>query len=107
MVRKSDRLRATAATAASQPRSAHSRTGGTRTGRLKLGLAALGATTALVLTACGGGGDTSTPTEPAEPAETATSEPDPNAVQRALIGMHIEGVEGGAWASAPFGSLRL
>jgi len=63
---------------------------------------------ALTLSACGGGGsESSTPSEPQDPAETATSEPDPNAVQRALIGMHIEGVEGGAWASAPFGALRL
>ncbi len=32
---------------------------------------------------------------------------DSNAIQRAFVGMHIEGVEGGAWASAPFGALRL
>jgi hypothetical protein len=32
---------------------------------------------------------------------------DPNAIQRSLVGLHIEGAEGGAWASAPFGSLRL
>ena len=32
---------------------------------------------------------------------------DPDAVKRSLIGLHIEGVEGGAWASAPFGALRL
>ena len=32
---------------------------------------------------------------------------DPNAIQRSLVGLHIEGAEGGAWASAPFGALRL
>jgi hypothetical protein len=32
---------------------------------------------------------------------------DPNAVQPSLVGLHIEGAEGGAWASAPFGALRL
>ena len=60
------------------------------------------------MAACGGGstepdaGDTTAP-------ETAAPEviEDPNAIQRALVGMHIEGVEGGAWASAPFGALRL
>ena len=61
----------------------------------------------MTLAACGGGGGTSTPTDTQAPAETAAAEPDPNAVQRSLIGMHIEGVEGGAWASAPFGALRL
>jgi hypothetical protein len=32
---------------------------------------------------------------------------DPNAVPASMVGLHIEGVEGGAWASAPFGALRL
>ncbi len=62
----------------------------------------------LALAACGGGGgDTSTPVAPDPGGETAASQPDPNAIQRQLIGLHIEGVEGGAWASAPFGALRL
>jgi hypothetical protein len=32
---------------------------------------------------------------------------DPNAVNPALVGMHIEGVEAGAWSAAPIGALRL
>ena len=32
---------------------------------------------------------------------------DPNAVKQSLVGLHIEGVEVEAWASAPFGALRL
>jgi hypothetical protein len=59
---------------------------------------------ALVLTGCGGGAtaeDVDVPT----PTESATI--DPNAVQPSMVGMHIEGVEGGRWASAPFGALRL
>ena len=62
---------------------------------------------ALTLAACGGGATTSTPVDTQAPELVEEAGPDPNAVQRALIGMHIEGVEGGAWASAPFGALRL
>ena len=60
-----------------------------------------------MLAACGGGGDSATDgtTAPETPAPEVTE--DPNAIQRSLVGMHIEGVEGGAWASAPFGALRL
>ena len=28
-------------------------------------------------------------------------------VPATLVGMHIEGAEGGAWAAAPFGALRM
>ena len=65
------------------------------------------AATGILLAACGGTVDSI-----GEPAGEATPAPeetiDPNAVQRSLVGLHIEGVEGGAaWASAPFGALRL
>jgi len=103
MVRKSDRLRAAAGEAAGQHRGANP-----RASRLRASAVAVGAVAALSLSACGGGGsDSLAPAEPNEPAQTEASEPDPNAIQRALIGLHIEGAEGGAWASAPFGSLRL
>ena len=59
---------------------------------------------ALLLTACGGG---DTATESATPTPTESAVVDPNAVQPSLVGLHIEGAEGGAWASAPFGALRL
>jgi hypothetical protein len=71
------------------------------------GLLALAAVVTLTLAACGGGGETSTPVASDTAADTPAPITDPNAVQRSLIGMHIEGVEGGAWASAPFGALRL
>ena len=59
---------------------------------------------AVVLSACGGGSS-----EPAA-TDTATDTPavvEPNGVPATTVGLHIEGVEGGAWASAPFGALRL
>jgi len=56
------------------------------------------------LTACGGGAETAGSETPA-PTESAAV--DPNAVQPSMVGLHIEGAEGGAWASAPFGALRL
>jgi hypothetical protein len=59
---------------------------------------------ALLLTACGGGSET---TGSETPAPTESAVIDPNAVQPSLVGLHIEGAEGGAWASAPFGALRL
>jgi len=46
-----------------------------------------------------GGGETAAPEEPAAPAVPG--------LPASLVGMHIEGLEGGAWASAPFGALRL
>lgn len=59
-----------------------------------------------MLAACGGGDSaTEGTTAPETPAPEVTE--DPNAIKRSLVGMHIEGVEGGAWASAPFGALRL
>jgi hypothetical protein len=103
MVRKPGRVRAAAGSTAGEHRGPNRRVVGRRFGAI-----AVGAVAALTLSACGGGGsDSSAPAEPSEPAQTEASEPDPNAIQRALIGLHIEGAEGGAWASAPFGSLRL
>lgn len=70
----------------------------------------LTATAGLLLTACGGGGSSDAGGGSAETTEPTAAEPtiDPNAVQPSLVGLHIEGVEGGAaWASAPFGALRL
>ena len=63
----------------------------------------------LLLAACGGTVDSGSESTESAPEPTA-AEPtiDPNAVQPSTVGMHIEGVEGGAaWASAPFGALRL
>ena len=60
---------------------------------------------ALLLTACGGGGSETTGSE--TPVSTESAAVDPNAVQPSMVGLHIEGAEGGAWASAPFGALRL
>jgi hypothetical protein len=59
---------------------------------------------ALLLTACGGGSET---TGSETPAPTESAVIDPDAVQPSMVGLHIEGAEGGAWASAPFGALRL
>ena len=69
-------------------------------------------TTAAVLTAVGliaagcssGGSDTAETT--AAPAPSGSAAP-ANGVPASLVGMHIEGVEAGNWASAPFGALRL
>lgn len=66
---------------------------------------ALLAVGALALAACGGGSSETAPT--AEETAASAPAPDPNAVKPTLVGLHIEGVEGGAWASAPFGALRL
>ncbi len=60
---------------------------------------------ALALSACGGGSSETAPA--AEETAAAGVVVDPNAIKPTLVGMHIEGVEGGAWASAPFGALRL
>ncbi|MGB4325406.1 MAG: hypothetical protein WBJ33_09125 [Candidatus Nanopelagicales bacterium] len=67
-------------------------------------LSALVVAGALVLSACSGGSGEPAATEAATEAAVVVPE---NAVPPATIGMHIEGVEGGAWASAPFGALRL
>ena len=71
----------------------------------------LTAAAGLLLSACGGGGGSSDAGGDSQPTDEPTAvEPtiDPNAVQPSVVGLHIEGVEGGAaWASAPFGALRL
>jgi len=61
----------------------------------------------LVLAGCssGGSGDAPAAESPTAPAESAA--PSVPGIPSSLIGMHIEGAEGGAWASAPFGALRL
>ncbi len=59
---------------------------------------------AMVLTACN---SAATDTAPTETATESASAADPNGTPATLVGMHIEGVEGGYWASAPFGALRL
>ena len=62
----------------------------------------------LLLAACGGTVDSIGESTPEDTTPSPVETIDPNAVQPALVGMHIEGVEGGAaWASAPFGALRL
>ena len=58
---------------------------------------------ALALTACGGAANP-TPTSAAPSVAPSIAA---DAVQPTLVGMHIEGVEAEAWASAPFGALRL
>ncbi|MFM7147046.1 MAG: hypothetical protein ACKOW5_12025 [Actinomycetales bacterium] len=59
---------------------------------------------ATALAACGGGdAGSSAASSSAAPVPSA----DPNAIKPSLVGMHIEGAEGGAWASAPFGALRI
>jgi GH35 family endo-1,4-beta-xylanase len=73
--------------------------------RRKSAAVAILAVGALALSACGGGSSDTAPA--AEETAAAAPAADPNAIKRTLVGMHIEGVEGGAWASAPFGALRL
>lgn len=69
-----------------------------------LGIVAAVSAASMVLTACGGSSDD--PSADASPSDSATVV-DENGVPATLVGMHIEGVEGGYWASAPFGALRL
>ena len=57
---------------------------------------------AMILTGCNSAATDVTPT--VTPTEVPV---DANAVPASMVGLHIEGVEGGAWASAPFGALRL
>jgi hypothetical protein len=73
--------------------------------RRKSAAVAILAAGALALTACGGGSSETAPT--VEETAAAGAVVDPNAIKPTLVGMHIEGAEGGAWASAPFGALRL
>lgn len=77
-----------------------------RNSQRKLALAASLAALALGVSACGGGGS-SAPAETGDAAATSAPAAEANGVPASLIGMHIEGAEAGAWASAPFGALRL
>ena len=99
MVRKSGQVRAASSEAAAKRRGSSRRTS----------TALVGAAAAVVLAACSSGGSTEPAAQetvaPESPAPEVTE--DPNAIKRSLVGLHIEGVEGGAWASAPFGALRL
>ena len=100
MVRKPGQVRAVARAAAGERRGSRRRS--------SAAVAAIAAAAALTLAACGGGSGepaSSDSTAPETPAPEVTE--DPNAIPRSVVGMHIEGVEGGAWASAPFGALRL
>jgi len=56
----------------------------------------------MILTGCN-----SAATDVAPTAAPTDAPVDANATPGSLVGLHIEGVEGGAWASAPFGALRL
>ena len=100
MVRKPSQLRQVAGEAARER-------GGSRR-RSSAAVAAVGAAV-LLLAGCGGGGGEATEVADSSAPETPAPEvtEDPNAIQRSLVGLHIEGAEGGAWASAPFGALRL
>lgn len=71
--------------------------------RLISGVAVIGVL-ALAVSACGGG---SSSTAPSAVAPSAAASVDPNAIPASTIGMHVEGAEGGAWPSAPFGAIRL
>ena len=75
--------------------------------RTMLAIASAAAIGAFALTACGGSSTTAPASGGASAANPAPTAVDPNAIKANLVGMHIEGVEGGAWASAPFGALRL
>ena len=68
-------------------------------------VAAALATTSLIVSACSSGGSDPAPTgAPASPTEAPIPA---DAVQPSVVGMHVEGAEGGVWPSAPFGALRL
>jgi len=58
---------------------------------------------ALTLTACGSSSENADPSAPS--SESPVAEVD--GVPASIVGMHIEGAEGGAWAAAPFGALRM
>ncbi|MFM8530172.1 MAG: GH39 family glycosyl hydrolase, partial [Ilumatobacteraceae bacterium] len=67
--------------------------------------AALVAASALALAACSSGGGEAAPSGSSASGSAA---PVPaNGVPASLVGMHVEGAEGGVWPSAPFGALRL
>ncbi len=63
------------------------------------------AAAATLLAACSSTGSPA-PSGTGGPAPSGSAIP-ADAVQPSLVGMHVEGVEGGAWPSAPFGALRL
>ncbi len=75
------------------------------TRRTALGLIAAVSAASLMLTACGGGDSESAGSPTETSTESATAEVD--GVLPTIVGMHIEGAEGGAWAAAPFGALRM
>ena len=75
--------------------------------RSSLAVVSIAALAATMLAACGGSSTTAPATGGSASANPAPTAIDPNAIKPNLVGMHIEGVEGGAWASAPFGALRL
>ena len=78
-----------------------------RSAQRKLVVAASIAALALGVSACGGGGGSSAPATSGAAATRGAAAPEANGVPASLVGMHIEGAEAGAWASAPFGALRL
>ena len=63
------------------------------------------AASALLLTSCSSGD--SAPASGSASADPTATGPAADTVPASLVGMHIEGAEGEAWASAPFGALRL
>ncbi len=75
------------------------------TRRTALGLIAAVSAASLMLTACGGGDSDSAGSPTETSTESSTVEVD--GVSPTIVGMHIEGAEGGAWAAAPFGALRM
>ena len=101
MVRKPSQLRQIVGEAAGK------RSGSRR--RASAAVASFGAAV-LLLAGCGGSEQDTNDAADTPAPESPTSEEvieDPNAIQRSLVGLHIEGAEGGAWASAPYGALRL
>lgn len=71
---------------------------------LLTGVAVLAAAS-MTVTACSSGGAGPSSENPSASASSTVIPA--NAVQPSLVGMHVEGAEGGAWPSAPFGALRL
>ena len=64
------------------------------------------AAVSMVAVGCSSGGSTPVASSTAAASGSSTSPTGPG-VPSSLVGMHIEGAEAGAWASAPFGALRL
>ena len=63
------------------------------------------AAVSMVAAGCSSGG--SEPVASSSAAPSGSSVPEAGGVPASLVGMHVEGAEGGAWPSAPFGALRL